>query len=132
MSYAQNSFFCSLCLTFWHWLKGAWEESLLGHWMARFCAWLSRKWEGSFLVHLFYDEGRLSRAWGSSVTCRCLEWVLNLPLRFLRWLYRLLEKPLEAPPAPAPSKAKRTAKTTRTQTGKKASGKSARRASKNK
>ena len=45
---------------------------------------------------------------------------------------RLLEKPLEAPPAPAPSKAKRTAKTTRTQTGKKASGKSARRASKNK
>ena len=95
MSYAQNSFFCSLCLTFWHWLKHVYEESLLGHWMDRFCAWLNRKWEGSFLVHLFYDEGRLSRAWGNSATCRCLEWVLNLPLRFLRWLYRRLERPLE-------------------------------------
>ena len=67
MSYAQNSFFCSLCLTFWHWLKHVYEESLLGHWMDRFCAWLNRKWEGSFLVHLVYDEGRLSRAWGNSV-----------------------------------------------------------------
>ena len=45
---------------------------------------------------------------------------------------RLMEKPLEAPPAKAPAKAARTTKSTRTQTGKKASGKSARRASKNK
>ena len=95
MSFAQNSFFFTLCLTFWRWLKRAYQESLLGHLIGGFCAWLSRKWEGSFLVHLFYDEGRLSLAWGDSRTCRALEWVLNLPLRFLRWIYRLLEKPLE-------------------------------------
>ena len=41
---------------------------------------------------------------------------------------RLMDKPVEAPPA-KPAKA---VKSTRTQTGKKASGKSARRASKNK
>lgn len=48
---------------------------------------------------------------------------------------RLMEKPLEAPPAkvPAkPAKAAKGSKSTRTQTGKKTSGKSARRASKNK
>ena len=95
MSFAQNSFFFTLCLTFWRWLKRTYQESLLGHLIGGFCAWLSRKWEGSFLVHLFYDEGRLSLAWGDSRTCRALEWVLNLPLRFLRWIYRLLEKPLE-------------------------------------
>ena len=95
MSFAQNSFFFTLCITFWRWLKRAYQESLLGHLIGGFCAWLSRKWEGSFLVHLFYDEGRLSLAWGDSRTCRALEWVLNLPLRFLRWIYRLLEKPLE-------------------------------------
>ena len=95
MSYAQNSFFCSLCLSLWHWLKGAYEASVLGHLIDSFCVWLSRKWEASFLVHLFYDEGRLSLAWGDSATCRALEWVLNIPLRFLRWLYRLLKRPLE-------------------------------------
>ena len=94
MSFAQNSFFFTLCITFWRWLKRAYQESLLGHLIRGFCAWLSRKWEGSFLVHLFYDEGRLSLAWGDSRTCRALEWGLNLPLRFLRWIYRLLEKPL--------------------------------------
>ena len=94
MSFAQNSFFFTLCITFWRWLKRAYQESLLGHLIGGFCAWLSRKWEGSFLVHLFYDEGRLSLAWGDSRTCRALEWGLNLPLRFLRWIYRLLEKPL--------------------------------------
>lgn len=45
---------------------------------------------------------------------------------------RLLEKPVEVPPAKAAPKAKAAARSTRTQTGKKASGKSARRASKNK
>ena len=94
MSFAQNSFFFSLCLAFWRWLKGAYEASCLGHLISGFCTWLGEKWEGSFLVHLFYDEGRLSLAWGDSRTCRALEWGLNLPLRFLRWIYRLLEKPL--------------------------------------
>ena len=95
MSYAQNSFFWRLCLTLWGWLKGVYAESVLGHLIGGFCAWLGRKWEGSFLVHLFYDEGRLSLAWGASCTCRGLEWALNLPLRFLRWIYRRLERPLE-------------------------------------
>ena len=95
MSFAQNSFFFSLCLAFWRWLKGAYETSCLGHLISGFCTWLGEKWEGSFLVHLFYDEGRLSLAWGDSRTCRALEWALNLPLRFLRWIYRLLERPLE-------------------------------------
>src|SRR5699024_11400109 len=45
---------------------------------------------------------------------------------------RLMEKPLEAPPVKAPAKGGKAAKATRTQTGKKSSGKSARRASKNK
>ena len=45
---------------------------------------------------------------------------------------RLMEKPMEAPPAKAAPKAAKSTKSTRTQTGKKASGKSARRASKNK
>ena len=31
MSYAQNSFFCSLWLTFWQWQKHVYEERVLGH-----------------------------------------------------------------------------------------------------
>ena len=95
MAYAQNSFFFTLCLVFWRWLKNAYHESALGHLIGGLCAWLSGRWRDSFLVHLFYDEGRLSMAWGDSRTCHALEWMLNLPLRFLRWIYRLLEKPLE-------------------------------------
>ena len=95
MAYAQNSFFFTLCLVFWRWLKNAYHESALGHLIGGLCAWLSSRWRDSFLVHLFYDEGRLSMAWGDSRTCHALEWMLNLPLRFLRWIYRLLEKPLE-------------------------------------
>ncbi len=95
MAYAQNSFFFTLCLAFWRWLKNAYHESALGHLIGGLCAWLSGRWRDSFLVHLFYDEGRLSMAWGDSRTCHALEWMLNLPLRFLRWIYRLLEKPLE-------------------------------------
>ena len=82
-------------------------------------------------------------------TVRMSPWAtIRSPFRQSRWFtctrpprfssaarVRLMEKPLEAPPAkvPAkPAKAAKGSKSTRTQTGKKTSGKSARRASKNK
>ena len=95
MSYASQSLFVTLCLSFWNWLSDTYHGSALCYLIDSFCAWLGRKWSASVFVHLFYDEDTLSRAWGDSFTCRLLDGILNLPLRFLRWIYRLLEKPIQ-------------------------------------
>ena len=95
MSYANESFFVNLCLVFWRWLIRACRDSAVGRGIDRFCGWLGDKWSRSAIVRFFYDEGSLSRSWDDSRVCRLLEWALNLPLRLLRWIYRLLQRPLE-------------------------------------
>lgn len=95
MSYLSESFLWHLLYAFWLWLEGAWRQSFLGCQASRFFAWLSRKWESSFLVHLFYDESRLSRLWPESMLRRLIDLVLNLPLYVIQWIYKLLRRPFD-------------------------------------
>ena len=76
-----------LLLLLWQRLCRAYAESGLYHLVCRFTAWLSGKWEHSFLVRFFYTESRFSKAWDCCLLRRVLEWVLNLPLRLLQWIY---------------------------------------------
>lgn len=92
MANVQQSLIFHLLLTLWEGLRRAYAESGLGHLLARFTAWLSAKWERSFLVHLFYDESRFSQSWEFCLLRRVSEWVLNLPLRFMQWVYGKFQK----------------------------------------
>ena len=95
MSLVKNSATFRLLFSLWHHLLPLWESSFLCHIWNRFAAWLSAKWSQSFLVHLFYDESRLSAAWSHSITCRILEWVFNLPLLLIQGIYRLFRRPFD-------------------------------------
>ena len=95
MSLISSSVSFQVLLFLWRHFLSAWHESGLCRLWERFSGWLAGKWSRSFLVHLFYDESRLSRDWGPSRTRAVLEWVLNLPLRLLQGIYRLLRRPFE-------------------------------------
>lgn len=87
MSIVKESFAFHLLFPLWRLLCRAYGGSGLCRLLDRFAAWLSGKWEDSLLVRLFYNESRFSKAWEGSALRRGLEWVLNLPLRVLQWIY---------------------------------------------
>ncbi len=95
MSYVKESALFHLLFFLYQHLLSAYRQSGLARLWNRFAAWLTVKWRQSFLVHLFYDEGRLSKAWGSCALRAGLEWLLNLPLRLIQWIYRLLKRPFD-------------------------------------
>lgn len=78
-----------------NWLLGLWRLLCRDCGRSRFCraffalgAWLAERWEHSLLGWFFRRESRVSRAWDESLLRRTAEWVLNLPLRLLQWVYR--------------------------------------------
>ena len=95
MSYLESSFLWHLLTRFWAWLSGTYQASALSRILGRFYRWLGDKWERSFFVHLFYDEGRISVSWPDSLLCRGADWVLNLPMRLLQAIYKLLRRPFD-------------------------------------
>ena len=95
MSLVKESAIYYLFFALWCRLLPLWEGSCLCRVWNRFACWLSAKWEQSFLVHLFYDESRLSRAWEGSTLRRVLEWIFNLPLLLIQGIYRLLRRPFD-------------------------------------
>ncbi len=95
MSIVKESLLIRLLLSLWQGLCRAYQESGLGRLISRFTVWLSARWEGSFLVHLFYDESRFSRSWDYCLLRRVSEWVLNLPLRLVQWVYQKLRRLFE-------------------------------------
>jgi len=95
MSYITDSFLYRALLLLWQALLSLFHKSAIGSLWARFETWITNKWQESFLVHLCYDESRLSMAWPESFLCKAIDWLINLPLRFVQWLYSLLRQPLE-------------------------------------
>lgn len=95
MSIVKESLLIRLLLSLWQELRRAYRESGLGRLISCFTVWLSARWEGSFLVHLFYDESRFSRSWDYCLLRRVSEWVLNLPLRLVQWVYQKLRRLFE-------------------------------------
>ena len=95
MSYVKESFLFQALFLLWGKFVALFRESAVGRCYARVDSWLTRKWNESFFVHFFYDEGTLSLRWGDSALCRWLEWLINLPMRFVQWVYGKLRRPLE-------------------------------------
>ena len=83
----------------WHlllMLRNLYEESWLRQRIVEpFERFVARKWETSVLEGFLLHEGKLSRAWSESFSCRLLSAVLSLPAAILHRIYRLLGKPME-------------------------------------
>ena len=69
------------------WLWCAYNESTFQHVMDRF--W--RTCRESALVSGLLRECSLTRAWGESLTCRAMSWLINLPANLLHKLYCALK-----------------------------------------
>ncbi len=89
MSALRSSLICQWFLRVWLILKGAWPESRAEHILNTLAAAVRRGVEGSTLCALAGREGRVTRAWSSSLTCRVMSVIVNLPCALCRWLYRL-------------------------------------------
>ena len=81
-----------LLLALWGLYEASWLKQ---HLITPFENWVARLWHSSVTEGFLLCEGRLSRAWGESFSCRLLNWALNLPAALLHRLYRLLQKPME-------------------------------------
>ena len=95
MSYVKESALFHLLFFLYQHMISAYEHSGLARLWNRFADWITGKWHQSLIVHLFYDESRLSKAWETCMLRTLLEWILNLPLRFIQWIYRLFRRPLD-------------------------------------
>lgn len=95
MSYVKSSFLYHLAYSFWLWLVPLYHKSTTCRIASGISTWLQKKWKESFIVHLFYDEGKISASWKDTFLLRFVDWVLNLPLLLLHGIYRLLRRPFE-------------------------------------
>lgn len=92
MSIVKESFLFQLLLALWRALCRARDGSWICRWFLGLGPWLLKRWEHSFLGHFFCGESRFSRAWDGCLLRGVLEWVLNLPVRLLQWVYRLFRR----------------------------------------
>ncbi len=89
MSLAQNSVIYQLWLTFRHLFTEKWREGILGHFFARLGEGITSGCSGSAICSFLRRDGIIPRSWPSSMFCRILTVVVNIPLSILRWLYRI-------------------------------------------
>lgn len=89
MSIAQESVICRWCLLWWEAFRRVWHESTLGGWFHRRRLDFQRAGQTSWLCRTVAREGALSRGWEGSVAATLLSGLVNLPVTFARWLYRV-------------------------------------------
>lgn len=74
----------------WMALCGLYDASVLHRLLAGLGAWCSGQIEGSAVLKPLCREGAVARAWPDSFLCRFLSFLVDLPARLLRRLYRAL------------------------------------------
>ena len=74
----------------WMALCGLYDASVLHRLLAGLGAWCSGQIEGSAVLKPLCREGAMARAWPDSFLCRFLSFLVDLPARLLRRLYRAL------------------------------------------
>ena len=89
MTIAQNSLLVRFLMAVWVSLRTGWDESVPGRVFARLGAAIRHGVEGSWLCQFIWREGTLPCAWPHSLACRVLMVILNLPVRFVQWLYKV-------------------------------------------
>lgn len=90
MTTAENSVLIRFFLALWRAVTGWYETSGLHRLLVRASAGWSRWFRGSRVMEAVTREGTLPRAWGQSVLCRALRWIVNLPANLLGLLYNKL------------------------------------------
>ena len=88
MSITENSAIYRVFLALWLGLCRAGRFSVLGRGCARLEGTVRRWSGGSVLWGFVWREGRVSRAWPESVSCRLFTFLLNLPCALVRLIYR--------------------------------------------
>jgi len=83
MNYVRESYIYQLWLA----LLSAYETSVLRRVLVAAGAWCNRQIDQSKLMTVLCREGVLARSWESSLLCRGLTAVINLPIRLLQWIY---------------------------------------------
>lgn len=88
----SESYCCSLLAM----LHSIYEQSrFYGSIVLPFERLVARLWSSSLTEGFLLSQGRLSRAWSGSMSCRILTAVLNLPATVLHWLYDRLRRWME-------------------------------------
>ena len=72
-------------------IRREYRESLFYTGLARFFTGIGRRCRDSFIIGACCREGVLARAWGDSLTCRVLSFLLSLPGLLLHRLYLALK-----------------------------------------
>ena len=91
MTLFKESYLCRLLLFLW----AAYQDSGIHRLAVRAGAWCSGQIDGSAVLRPLCREGAAARSWPESRACRCLSWLVNLPGRLLRKLYRLWQGTFE-------------------------------------
>lgn len=89
MSIAQNSALVRFFAALWAVLRSGWDESVPGKLFARIGLAVRRGVAGSRICQFAWREGNLTKSWPVSITCRVLTTIINLPVLFVQWIYRL-------------------------------------------
>lgn len=92
MTVVENSVVCRFLLRLWALLTREWEESRVICGLRRAGRAVAGAFRDSRACRLIWREGVLPRGWKDSVTCRLLTFLLNLPVTFCRWIYRVGKK----------------------------------------
>ena len=87
MTILRESFLYQLWLA----LLAEYDGSRLHRLLAAMGAWCSRQIDGSAVLRPLCREGVVARAWGDSLLCRLLTFLVNLPGLLLHWLYTALQ-----------------------------------------
>ena len=95
MEIVKNSVLCTWLAPLWLTLCRTYDTSCVAKLLRGFAAACRRWGQGSAMVYFLSREGKLSQAWGDSGLCRLLTAIVNLPVRFLQFLYRKLKGPME-------------------------------------
>lgn len=88
----ENSVICRFFLGLWGILLQSWEESRVGGALRTFGRGVVSAVEGSGVCRFLWREGTLSGSWDSSVTCKLLTAILNIPCAICKLLYRAGKK----------------------------------------
>lgn len=84
----QNSVICQFFVQLWTLVLNAWPESWLCRALDALAAWAARTAGESRACAVVRRDGRLATAWDSSLTCRVMSLLLNLPCALCRAVYQ--------------------------------------------
>lgn len=88
MTIARGSVLMQFFAALWTFLRNGWRESALGRAFTRMGRAVRHGVDGSWLCQAIWREGRVERGWRSSLTCRFLTGLLNLPVALVQWIYK--------------------------------------------